>query len=57
VRIVNSLRVLRQKRPELGLAFALGIFLIAFLVRFAFGYALKVVPARRSHFDHDVFSV
>ena len=44
MRIVNSLRVLRRNRPELGLALALGIFLIAFLVRLAFGDALKVVP-------------
>jgi two-component sensor histidine kinase len=44
MRIVNSLRVLRQSHPALGLALALSIFLIAFLVRFAFGDALKVVP-------------
>jgi two-component sensor histidine kinase len=44
MRIVNSLRVLRQKQPALGLALALGIFLLAFLVRYAFGDALKVVP-------------
>jgi two-component sensor histidine kinase len=36
--------VLRQRQPVLGLALALGIFLIAFLVRYAFGDALKVVP-------------
>jgi two-component sensor histidine kinase len=44
MRIVNSLRVLRRSRPELGVAIALAIFLIAFLVRFAFGDALRVVP-------------
>src|SRR4029453_8692969 len=44
MQLVNSLRVLRRDRPGLGLALALGIFLIAFLVRDAFGDALRVVP-------------
>jgi two-component sensor histidine kinase len=44
MRIVNSLRALRRTRPELGLALALGIFLISFSLRFAFGDALRIVP-------------
>ena len=44
MRIVNALRVFRRKRPALGVALALGIFLVAFELRFAFGDALKVVP-------------
>jgi two-component sensor histidine kinase len=44
MQIVNSLRALRRSRPWLGLALGLGVFLIAFLARFAFGDALRVVP-------------
>jgi len=44
MRIVNSLRVLRRNRSWLSLALGLSIFLLAFLVRFAFGDAMKVVP-------------
>jgi K+-sensing histidine kinase KdpD len=44
MRIVNSLRVLRHSQPGLGLALALGVFLIAFLLRLAFGDELRIVP-------------
>jgi two-component sensor histidine kinase len=36
--------MLRRDRPGLGLALALGIFLIAFLVRLALGDTLKIAP-------------
>src|SRR5687768_12226431 len=44
MRLVNSLRRLRRNRPWLALAMALGIFVIAFLLRFFLGDTLQDVP-------------
>ena len=44
MRLVNSLKELRQRYPWMALGIALAIFLVAFLLRYSMGDVMKDVP-------------
>jgi hypothetical protein len=44
MRLVNTLKELRQRHPKMALGIALAIFLVAFLLRFGIGAVMPDVP-------------